>query len=220
MYITYINSAGANSGSSTVSSQTVNYSPTPGNLIAVCLDVVSTITGLACADNNGNGLVQLTGGGTARFMFYGIAQPGATSYTVTWTTNVKASMIVGEYSGGSTIGVTNQASSGTSTSPALTVTPLSTSSLIIAMIGYTSPTITVGPPQQGTVRLTENNPSANASVALIDVISNGAGVATTVSATLSSSVGWGMYGFEFVPNLLFTPPTITSEFHWGGGDGW
>jgi hypothetical protein len=189
-----------------VASITVNYTPLPGNFVVVGLCLVSSgATSVACADNNSNTLIKNLVTGTTRFQFYNVAQSGAISYTCSWSSITSfAAMFVGEYTGGSVVGAALQTINGNSTAPSITVTPLQSNSLIIATIGWSSGAATIGPPETGAIRLQVGAGAGEAaSTGLIDNVSGGFGVPTTVAATISNSVPWQEVAFELEQSPFF-----------------
>src|ERR1700752_3933486 len=90
---------GANNNSAVgVTTLSVNYTPTNGNIIVLFFNASAGITNLTVQDNNsvalGAGPIQ----GNLSCWFYTVSG-GPTSFTASWTTSVQCSIAVEEYSG-------------------------------------------------------------------------------------------------------------------------
>lgn len=215
----FVNSITSNSGASTVTTLAASYSSAGGNIVLIGLRMQSAgATGITCTDDVGNSLTQVSTG-AASWLFAGRTSAAALVYTFNWTTAKIANLILAEYTSVNSFGAINQSSSGTSVTPSLTVTPTQSNSFIVAFLGVQG-FVTFSNPV-GTQRASVTNGAGNQdSQVLIDNVSGNVGAAITNSATISGSSNWVGVGVELIDNALFTAPTVSPEFHWGGGDGW
>jgi hypothetical protein len=226
MAISQVGGSTATSVSTAVLTLTVTYSPTLGNTIVLFLGANGALTALTVQDNLGNNLVAgptaNLGAGKALSFYYLTVPSGVTGYTATWTTTARvASITIEEYSGvtnGVNVSLVGNTTTGSTSPASLTATIDEANDWLIVGIltAGSNVTGTVGNSRQsittGTVRqLLMDNTQPNV-------------VAVTCTGTLGA-VSWACLAIELrvpaiVISTLFTPPTISSEFHWGGGDGW
>jgi hypothetical protein len=187
------------SGNTSVNNLTTSYTPTTGNNIELLLVSGANLTGLACADNNGNALTQeLTSGHS--WLFSGTAVAGASNYKCTETgATTPMSGIVSEYSGVNALGASATAS-GSSTTPSVSVTTTANNSYVYGGLesGTGTTTYTL---LSGTIRasVAGGSGSANAGAAL-DNTAASSGTLVTDSATMNSSSSWNALGLELKPS--------------------
>ena len=144
----------------------------------------SPVTSPTCSDQNFHYLSYSLQNNNC-FFFAGVAVAGATSYTCTWSGGFqRASMIVIQYSGGKALGNTTT-STGTSTTPTITLSGSKPNSWIIAVMGFTGGNISIAA-NVGNLRISQNGGTGSAnSIALVDntISSTGTCTLTTGSAT-------------------------------------
>jgi len=215
----FVGGASGTSGASTVVNQTINYTPTPGNLVIVSIEITNA-TAVSCADQNGNplsGTISSGSAGLTVYLFYGIAIAGATSYKVSWTTAKKCTIAIAEYTG--VAGIGNSGINNTSATPVtIALTTLGNNSLVVAgMATGANDTYTA---TSGIVREQNTAGAGNASSLAFVENQSATPALVTLSASLSTNAAGVEAALELLSPTLFTPPTISAEFHWGGGDGW
>jgi hypothetical protein len=217
MAIAPVGGATNTSGAGTVNSFTVTYAPTPGNTVVMFLDTNGTTAALTAKDNLGNNLSIGPGpiiqGSVELQSFYQLSAPsGVTGYTFTWTTAHTAKIVLEEYSGnnlGVNASLAGNTAQGAASPATITCTLDEANDFLVVGIGVQGQTAT------GTVGSTRQ---ALATELLMD--NTAAGGTVTCTATFTNA-NWIALALELrVSASLFTPPAITSEFHWGGGDGW
>jgi hypothetical protein len=211
--ITYVGSAGAGSAAGTTT-QTVTYSPTPGNIVIIFFAPIGTSGAITVKDSSTN---SLTPGPTAGVgsSFYYIAQAGITSFTATWVTSRSNNMVVLEYSGvtgGVNAALAGNTATGSGAAQTISVTTQDANDFIVGGVfsGASTVTLTVGNSRiqetLGTNRLTAgDNTSASPGV-------------VTMSGT-STSGTWGFMVIELRLALVAGGTSFVScDYVWGGGD--
>lgn len=217
MSINYIGGATASSVAATVTTLTVSYAPTQGNMVVLGIAFGSGISGLVCVDSNGN-VMTFVGQINNTAVFMGVADVGVVSYTFNWVTARKSSCAIAEYQGWSGIGIiSNTANLGASTTFSLTTTTGFINSLIIGVIGgsvsnlvYTATT--------GTIRqqVTGGAGAAN-NVCIIDNYGTVVGSSVTVAGNISASAQAYELEVELYPGQPITEASSNDD-QWLGGE--
>jgi len=193
-----------NDATGSVTTITVTYSPTAGNTLVIFLET-APVSGGSCADNNSNALtVGPTISATEyQSSYYGTAITGATSYTCTWTTSTEAGIVLGEYSGVSSVNasLSGNTNSGNSATASVTVTTQDANDWIACGLGDSSDMLTGS---VGTQR--EQVAASTKKITLVDNTSSSAG-SLTCAATLTST-GWVGIALE----LRTTSAVSVSQF--------
>jgi hypothetical protein len=184
MAIAAVNGA-KNSSSSGVTTLSVTYSPTAGNLVIVGLFFSATVSSLVVKDSLGN---TLSAGPNEvnSYLFYetGLAS-GITGFTATWTGSAQVGMAVEEYSGATSVNTAPPAGStiadGTSASATISTYIGVANNFIVAVMGSANTlTTSVGNQRQQTT-------TGSARVTLQDNTAATAYTSVTNTATLTSA---------------------------------
>jgi hypothetical protein len=205
----FVNSGSSTSSATAVTTLSVTYTPTTNNYVVVGIALSTASTGMACADNNSNALTNVQAGAqNPVFQFVGKAVTGATSYTCTWTSAHKASMVIAEYSGVAGIG-TSANTSGSNNAPSASLVSTKVNSWNITLFGtQINNTFTA---TTGNLRVQKNGGASgdDNSLAIGDNAGTATGSTITVAMGMNAANFWSFYGVELYPpqitgNLLLT----------------
>lgn len=184
----------------------VTYTPTAGNMVIIVVGTTTTLSGaFTIVDNHSNSLTANTIITDKAYLFSYIAPASVTGFTITFpSTGPTVNVTLGEYSGASTFGATNTASSGTAqTSGSISVTATMDNSWLIS--GFSDGTGTFSA-LTGTLREQAGTASK---IGLIDNAGTGAGLTITNLLSFGSSSAWNAFAIE-----IGTPIIATAGF-WG-----
>ena len=204
--IQYVN-GGTNATSIAGTSLTLTYSPTSGNEIVCGIYTSANITGLGCADNNGNGLTPSPYNPQNRAsLFFGTAVSGATSYTFSWTGNSGAVCALVEYANVVGIGSGGGTASGSSNLPTISNTTTAVNSVIVAFVLETVGT--TFSQNTGNLRQKDTDTQITATVGLNDNTASSVGSSVTNAISAVSSNSWYIISLEMYP----APPIVSAGF--------
>lgn len=187
MAIAFVSGA-VNESGSVVSTLSVSYSPTNGNVVIVGVSVVKTgLTSITCKDNFGNslglGAIRVTAGNPTSVLFYYVVpSTGVTTFTATWNTTSAVSMAVVEYSGVSSIkGLPGNTATGAGTTPTITVTTEDNNDWVVTIIvGNAALTLSTGNSRESSAL-----PSANRILVADNTVATAGSVTVACSATVT-----------------------------------
>lgn len=182
-----------------VTSQSLSYSPTAGNVVVVFVSTNSQSSAY-CRDNNFHTYFPgptSSSGTSVEFSFYAFASSGTTAINCLWPSQVSGTIQLEEYSGASSVnvGLTGNSANGSSGTATLSVTTQDNNDYVVFGLSDKSNTLTT------TVGTQRQNSSSTASQALIDATS-GTPALVTATATLTSS-NWNALAIEL---RTTTPP--------------
>lgn len=193
----------ASSGSSSVGTITITYSPVAGNYVVIGIATNTATTTITCTDNNSNALTLVSssnpGNTVFTYLFEGIAQASATSYTVTLSPSRKCAAVLAEYSGGSSLSNLGVYATGGIYPATLTVSSLAVANgWVIGAVATVDGAITYTS-VQGNVREQIALGSSTVAICIGDNTGPTAGNAVSFETTFSGVLNWDFVGFELDP---------------------